>query len=89
MNRLVRVLAIALALAFSLTAVCAQQLQRVQSALDALQQSAAALEQNDPAKAVSVLAGMKSTIEALRGSVVEFRDHAGAARRSARSNCWT
>jgi chromosome segregation ATPase len=79
MNRLARVLAIALTLAFSLSAVCAQQLQRVQSALDALQQSAAALEQNDPAKAVTVLAGMKSTIGALRGDVVDFRDHAGAA----------
>jgi chromosome segregation ATPase len=78
MNRVVRVLAIALALAFSSTAVRAQQLERVQRALGGLQQSAAALDQNDRDKAVTALEGMKSTVEALRGDVVQFRDRAGA-----------
>jgi hypothetical protein len=79
MNRLARATAIIFALVFSLTAGQAQQLQRVQAALEGLRQSAAALEQNDPAKALRVLGEMKTSVVALRSDVEAFRGRAEAA----------
>jgi DNA repair exonuclease SbcCD ATPase subunit len=79
MIRWLSAIALALALAISATVSGAQQLQLVQSALDALRRSAAALDHKDAGKAAEVLAGMKTSIETLSGTFSTFRTHAETA----------
>ncbi|MBK6973019.1 MAG: hypothetical protein IPH26_08730 [Sterolibacteriaceae bacterium] len=80
MSKLLGGIAIAIALVLTVTAAQAgDQLTLVQRTFDALRQSATALEQGDAGKAQALLAGIKSSAEALRGTAERFGKQAAAA----------
>lgn len=75
MSRLLRAIALVLAVTFSLFPgfACAEtQLALVQRTFDALNQSSAALDRGDFARAQSLLAGIRSSAEALQGNAERF-----------------
>jgi chromosome segregation ATPase len=73
--------AVALALTLCLSAAAAKaetHLALVQRTFDALKQSATALDRGDLGKATTLLAGMKSSAETLRGTAEQFAKQAEA-----------
>lgn len=84
MLKLLRALAIAIALAPSLVAGPAQaetQLALLERTFGALKQSATALEQGDPAKALGLLDSIRSSAETLRETAGRFAKQAAEAEK--------